>query len=234
MATLYAGDIEPDFAAGIGYGIRPLFFTHGQALPAADDWGAIGAWAWGMSRAADYLVSDPAVDARALIAIGHSRLGKAALWAAAQDPRFTLVISNESGQGGASLAHRQAAETVAHLNIAFPYWFCANYHHYTGRVEDLPVDGHLLLALIAPRPLFVASAHDDPYSDPEGEFLSANAASPVYRLFGKEGLPADAQYQVDRLEGQTLRYFVRPGGHDILLGDWQRYIQFANEQLERR
>jgi hypothetical protein len=234
LATMYAGDIEPDFAAGIGYGVRPLFFKPGQSLPAADDWGAIGAWAWGMSRAVDYLTSDPAIDAHAVIAIGHSRFGKAALWAGAQDQRFAMVISNESGQGGASLSHREAAESISHLNIAFPYWFCPNYHHFTGRTSELPVDGHLLLALIAPRPLFVASAHEDPFSDPEGEFLSAKAASPVYRLFGKEALPADATYEVNQPEGKTLRYFVRPGGHDIQLSDWQRYIQFANENLPVR
>jgi hypothetical protein len=234
VATIYAGDIEPDFAAGIAYGVRPLLFKPGQALPEADEWGAIGAWAWGMSRAVDYLTSDPAVNAHAILAIGHSRFGKAALWAGAQDQRFAIVISNESGQGGASLSHREAAESIAHLNIAFPYWFCPNYHHFTGRTKELPVDGHLLLALIAPRPLFVASAHDDPFSDPEGEFLSAKAASSVYRLFGKEGLSADASYEVNRPTGKTLRYYVRPGGHDILLTDWQQYIQFANDNLTVR
>jgi (4-O-methyl)-D-glucuronate---lignin esterase len=234
LATMYAGDIEPDFAAGIGYGVRPLFFKPGQSLPAADDWGAIGAWAWGMSRAADYLISDPAIDPHSIIAIGHSRFGKAALWAGAQDERFAMVISNESGQGGAALSHREAAESISHLNIAFPYWFCPNYHHFTDRTSELPVDGHLLLALIAPRPVFVASAHDDPYSDPEGEFLSAKAASNVYRLFGKDGLPTDATYEVDRPEGRTLHYYLRPGGHDILPSDWQRYIQFADENLQSK
>jgi hypothetical protein len=229
VATVYAGDIEPDFAAGIGYGVRPLFFQGGKALPDADEWGAIGAWAWGMSRIVDYLQTDSAVDAGAIIAFGHSRFGKTALWAAAQDQRFAMVISNESGQGGASLSHRQAAETIAHANIAFPYWFCPNYHHFTGQAEQLPVDGHLLLALIAPRPLFVASAAADPYSDPEGEFLSAVAATPVYQLFGLTGMPTNAKYEVDRPEGATLRYYVRPGGHDVLLSDWKRYIQFAND-----
>ncbi len=232
LATMYAGDIEPDFAAGIGYGVRPLFFAPGQALPAPDEWGAIGAWAWGMSRIADYLETDESVDPGALIALGHSRFGKTALWAAAQDSRFAMVIANESGQGGASLSHREAGESIAHLNMAFPYWFCANYHQFTGRTDQLPVDGHLLLALIAPRPLFVASAAADPYSDPEGEFLSSVAAGSVYRLFGKQGLPADARFEVSRLQGKTLRYDVRPGGHDILLEDWKRYIEFANEYFQ--
>jgi len=231
LATMYAGDIEPDFAAGVGYGVRPLFFTAGQMLPAADDWGAIGAWAWGMSRAVDYLETDKGVDTNAIIAIGHSRMGKAALWAAAQDQRFAMVISNESGQGGATLSHRQSGEQISHLNIAFPYWFCSNYHHFTGRTAELPVDGHLLLSLIAPRPLFVASAQSDPFSDPVGEFLSAAAASGVYRLFHRQGVGVSANVEPGMSIGKDLRYYVRPGGHDILLEDWKHYIEFANEKL---
>lgn len=231
VATIYAGDIEPDFAAGIGYGVRPLFFTGGQRLPNADDWGAIGAWAWGMSRMVDYLKTDPDVDGSALIAIGHSRFGKTALWAGAQDTRFAMVISNESGQGGATLSHRQVGEPIGHLNIAFPYWFCANYHHFTGRAEQLPVDGHLLLALIAPRPLFVASALADPFSDHEGEFLSAVAASKVYALFGEQGISANASVVAGKSIGKVLRYYVRAGGHDILPEDWEQYIEFANQEL---
>jgi hypothetical protein len=234
LATIYGGDIEPDFAAGIGYGVRPLLFKPGQMIPAADDWGAIGAWAWGMSRAVDYLVTDPGIDGSAIIAIGHSRFGKAALWAAAQDSRFAMVISNESGQGGATLSHRETGEPISHLNIAFPYWFCANYHHFTGRTGQIPVDGHFVLALIAPRPLFVASAQADPFSDPHGEFLSAAAASQVYRLFGEQGVSADAKVELGKPLGKTLRYYVRAGGHDILSEDWQQYIAFANEMLAGR
>jgi hypothetical protein len=234
VATIYAGDIEPDFATGIGYGVRPLLFEDRQTLPAADDWGAIGAWAWGMSRAVDYLLTEPGVDPHSIIAIGHSRFGKTALWAAAQDPRFSMVISNESGQGGATLSRRQIGETIAHANIAFPYWFCANYHHFTGQANLLPVDGDLLLALIAPRPLFVASAAADPYSDPEGEFVSSVEASRVYRLMGTEGLPSAAQYETGHLWGDTLTYYVRPGGHDILDEDWTRYLDFAKRHLAKR
>jgi hypothetical protein len=234
LATLYGGDIEPDFAVGIGYGIRPLLFKPGQMIPAADEWGAIGAWAWGMSRAVDYLETDPAVDRNAILAIGHSRFGKAALWAGAQDSRFAMVISNESGQGGATLSHRETGEQVSHLNIAFPYWFCANYHHFTGRTDQMPVDGHFVLALIAPRPLFVASAQADPFSDPFGEFLSVAAASQVYRLFGEEGVSADANVEPGKPLGKGLRYYVRAGGHAILDEDWEQYIAFANEMLNSR
>ncbi len=231
LATMYGGDIEPDFVAGIGYGIRPLLFKPGQMIPAANEWGAIGAWAWGMSRAVDYLETDPGVDTNAILAIGHSRFGKTALWAGAQDTRFAMVISNESGQGGATLSHRETGEQVSHLNIAFPYWFCANYHHFTGRTDQMPVDGHFVLALIAPRPLFVASAQSDPFSDPRGEFLSVAAASQVYRLFGEEGVSADANVEPGKALGKALRYYVRAGGHAILDEDWRQYIAFANEML---
>jgi hypothetical protein len=165
LATLYAGEIEPDFSGGIGYGIRPLFFDRTQSLPKPDDWGAIGAWAWGMSRIVDVLSTDPAVDTHKIVAFGFSRFGKTALWAAAQDSRFAITLSNESGQAGATLSHRQKGESIDHLMLAFPYWFCANYQHFLGRVQNLPVDGHLLLALIAPRPLYVGSALNDPFSD---------------------------------------------------------------------
>lgn len=231
-ATLYAGDVEPDYATGIGFGVRPLFFKTGQYMPEPHDWAALGAWAWGLSRVADYLETDRAVDGKALILTGHSRMGKAALWAAAQDERFAMVISNESGQGGAGLLHREAGETIWHLNMAFPYWFSAAFHAYNGRTQEYPLDGHLLLALIAPRPLFVASAEDDPFSDPKGEFVSAKAASAVYRLYGKEGVPVDAEFAVGKLMGKDVRYYCRPGKHDMLLEDWQRYIAFADGYLK--
>ena len=234
VATVYAGDIEPDMAVGIGYGVRPLFFKGDQYLPAANDWGAIGAWAWGLSRIADYLETDPAVNTEEMIVIGRSRLGKTALWAGAQDKRFAMVISNESGKGGASLSHRGVEESIAHLNLAFPYWFSANYHHFTGEQQKLPVDGHLLLSLIAPRPLFVGSAQDDPYSDPQGEFLSVAAASEVYALYGETGVSADAKVELDKPLGNELRYYMRLGGHDMRAEDWKQYIAWAEEMLKKK
>jgi hypothetical protein len=233
LATIYGGDIEPDFNGGIGYGVRPLFYSRAQSLPTADDWGAIGAWAWGMSRIADVLSADKNVDPQKLIAFGFSRFGKTALWAAAQDKRFALVLSNESGQAGASLSHRQQGEPVDHAMLAFPYWFCANYQHYLGRVQDLPVDGHLLLALIAPRPLYVGSAIADPFSDPEGEFLAAKAVTPVYKLYGEQGISDDSIPPLAQSIGSTVAYHVRPGGHDVTAYDWQQYLNFADKQFKR-
>jgi hypothetical protein len=228
VATMYAGEIEPDFIGGIGYGIRPLFFSGTQSLPLANDWGAIGAWAWGMSRIADVLSRDPQVDQHKLIAFGFSRFGKTALWAVAQDARFVAVVSSESGQAGATLSRRRHGESIDHLLIAFPYWFCRNYQHYLGRVEDLPVDGHLLLSLVAPRPLYVASAIDDPFSDPEGEFLAARAVSPVYALYGKSGISDRFMPALDHPIGSVVSYHVRPGGHDVTAYDWEQYLNFAD------
>jgi hypothetical protein len=221
VATVYYGDIEPDFVGGVGFGVRP-------ALDHVEDWSAIGAWAWGLSRAVDYLKTERGVDSRHIALIGHSRLGKAALWAAAQDSRFALVISNESGKGGASLLKRGYGETTDHLNDAFPHWFNANYKQYTGHPEKLPIDGNELLALVAPRPLYVASAEEDRGSDPKGEFLAAFDAGRVYRLLGKKGLPSKVMPVVDQPVMADVAYHVRTGKHDVTVFDWDQYLAFAD------
>ncbi len=234
LATLYAGEIEPDFIGGIGYGIRPLFFDPAQSLPNATDWGAIGAWAWGMSRIVDVLYADPRIDPDKIIAFGFSRLGKTALWAAAQDKRFAIVFSNESGQAGDTLSRRHKGEPIDHMMLAFPYWFCANYQHFLGKTQDLPLDGHLLLSLIAPRPLYVGSALDDPFSDYEGEFLAAQAVGPVYAFYGKVGLPDVQTPPIGKSIGDTVGFHLRHGGHDVTAFDWEQYLNFADRQFGPR
>jgi hypothetical protein len=231
LATAYYGDLEPDHPEGWKTGIRSSLEASLQLKP--EQWSAIGAWGWGLSRIMDYLETEPGVNRHQVIITGHSRLGKAALWAAANDARFAMIISNESGEGGAALARRWYGETIERINTAFPHWFVQAYKTYNKHPETLPVDQHMLLALLAPRPLYVASAAEDQWADPKGEFLSARGAEPVYALFGKKGLGVSKMPGIDTPVGSDIRYHMRSGKHDMLPYDWQQFIAFANAYFKK-
>jgi hypothetical protein len=234
LAAVYLGDLDPDKKDAVANGIRPWFLSPGEHELRDDEWGALASWGWGLSRALDYLERDPDVDARRVALVGHSRTGKAALWAGARDQRFAMVIANETGMGGAKLSRRNYGQTVIDINYSFPYWFARNFRKYNDREQELPVDQHELIALIAPRPVYVGAATDDKWADPKGMFLGEKGAEPVYRLLGARSLLPDSMPGVHQptLRG-PLGFHLRTGVHDVTDYDWAQFLAFADGHLKR-
>ena len=235
VATIYYGDIEPDYKLGYQKGIRGYYLKPGQKVPADDEWGAISAWSWGLSRAMDYLETDKQIDAKRVALQGVSRLGKTVLWTGAHDTRFKAVIASCSGEGGAAISRRNYGENLAHMSDTSRYYyqFAPNWHKYAHDFNASPVDAHMLVALMAPRALLLQTGDTDYWSDPKGEFLAAIAAQPVYQLFGMQG-PGNAPWPAagdTSLAYNPLGYYMHSGGHGTVPSDWDIYLAFLKKYL---
>jgi hypothetical protein len=234
FATFNYSDVDPDALGAVAHGVRKLYLKEGQTEPAPDEWGSIAAWAWGLSRAVDYFETDKDVDASRIAIMGVSRLGKTVLWAGARDTRIAMVIASCSGEGGAALSRRNYGETIKHLvaPTRYPYQFCASYGKWADRVDEFPVDAHMLIALIAPRPVLLQTGNTDKWSDPYGEFLAAVAAGPVYELLGKQGLGTGKMPAAGEAILHTVGYFMHDGGHGPLPADWPVFLEFMQMHLQ--
>jgi hypothetical protein len=234
LATFYCGDVAPDDKAdGLTRGVFPHFLKPGQSRPGPHDWGAIAAWAWGASRAVDYLLTDKDVDAARIVVVGHSRLGKAAIVAGAFDERIALVIPHQAGCGGTSPSRGKIGESVKRINTSFPHWFDAEFKNFNEQPERLPFDQNCLIALVAPRPVLLTNATLDIWANPEGQFQALRAAEPVYRMLGAGDLDAREMPAVNTLVGSTLGYHIRPGKHSMGRDDWAVFLKYADIHLGR-
>ena len=231
--AVYQQDLVGHNEVSFDRGIVPLFYKEGQSFPKAHEWGVLSAVSWGAMRALDYLEQDDDVDAKRVALMGHSKMGKATLWTAAQDERFALAISAQSGCAGAALWRRKFGETLQKMVTRFPYWLSRNAWKFVDQEDDLPVDQHMLLALIAPRPVYVASGVEDTWADGRGEYLSAYHASEVYQLLGRKGLESEASPPVgEAIIESDVGYHIREGGHSVQAYDWQRFMDFADHHLK--
>jgi len=225
VATIFANDIDPDYFDDFKNGVHALY---PELQNRGDNFSTMAAWAWGLSRALDYLESDAQIQPKKVMLFGFSRMGKAALWAGARDERFAMVISNESGGGGAALSKRNFGEDVERLNRGNPHWFCLNFKKYNKNEAALPFDQHLVISLMAPRPVYIASAEQDLGADPYGEFLAVKAADPVYRFLGTEGLPTPNFPGLHQPIMGRMGYHIRAGKHDVTRYDWEQFLNFAD------
>lgn len=237
VATCCCADIDPD-RNDFTDGVHPHFMPAGTKERGPHDWGTIAAWAWGLSRCVDYLVTDRDIDASRIAAVGHSRLGKTALLAGAFDERIALIVPSQAGTGGSSPSRKtgeaiERAESVERINTNFPHWFCGAFKQFNDQVDRLPFDQHCLVALCAPRPVLLTNAMEDRWADPDGQFRVLQAAEPVYRLLGASGLQSPTPPEPGQLSAGILGYYIRPGEHAMTREDWKVYLDFADKHLSK-
>ena len=231
-ASFFNGDVAPDKYDGFTTGIHA--YLQNPASRKFNSWGTIAAWAWGGSRVMDYFETDPDIDEKHCAVTGHSRGGKTALWCGAQDERWAFTISNCSGCSGAAIARRRFGESLKVIQNAFKHWFCGNYRKYIDREDDLPFDQHELVALVAPRAVYVTSADEDLWADQRGEWLAIHEAEPVWKLFGRKGLPSDIMPPLDKpLIGDGMGYHIRTGEHNYKVFDWNAHMDLADREFNR-
>jgi hypothetical protein len=232
-AALGYTDIQPDRPDRWTEGVIGLTLKEGQTKPAANEWGTISAWAWGLSRAIDYFETDKSVSAKRIAISGASRLGKTVLWASAQDERVAAVFAAVPGEMGASLIRRDWGETLDDMAERFGYQFAGNLQKWVGKWNDLAVDQHMLIALSAPRPVLVSGGVKDQWSDPKGQFLALVAAGPVYRLLGAKDLGVTEMPALDKpVADGSLAYHYHSGGHTVLPADWKTFFDFADRHFK--
>jgi hypothetical protein len=229
VATFYNGDIDPDRAT-VREGVQPHLREKGKEA-GPHDGGTIAAWAWGVSRAVDFLVTEEALDKDRIAVVGHSRLGKTALLTAAFDDRIALSIPLQAGCGGTAPSRGKVGESVKAINDHFPHWFTGAFKEFNDRPERLPFDQNCLVALVAPRPVLFANAAEDTWANPDGQFQVLKAADPVYRFLGTTGLAAEKMPESEKLVDSTLGYYIRPGKHSMTTGDWKIFLDFADKNL---
>jgi len=231
VAVFYAGEVIPDNPKVRG-GLADIV-TPKSDEPAAT--GTVMAWAWGAHRMIDYLVTLPELDAKKIAVVGHSRLGKATIVAAAFDDRVALAIPSQAGCGGTAPDRRAnpKSEPLARINAAFPHWFSGNFKAFSEAADKLPFDQHALVALCAPRPVLFTNATDDQWADPAGQFEVLRAANPAYALYGEVGMDATAYPAENTPVGRRLGFWVRPGKHAMGRADWDAYLAFADKQFGR-
>lgn len=233
LVYIKGGEVIPD-EIGFNNSVHELFYHGNQSMPRADEWGVIAGISWQLSRAMDYIETDASINPSKIAILGFSKLGKATLWAGALDTRFAMVLSQNSGCAGAALSKIKFGENLKYMN-RFPNWLCNNSKKYIGREEDLPIDQHMLIACLAPRPVYITSGIDDLWADNMGEYLSAHHATPVYELFGLEGQPDPERPKLNEpSENRALSYCVRSGGHGFESTDWVRYINFMDFHFNKR